>query len=214
MALSDKRLVSVGVINRQRGVVFDVVASFLPGTGKPLITGNLCTTSKEALMVGLVWADHNLGAIIHWLDNVESGGHVDDGDRVFASDRDVSIHFSHVVTNLGKMGYSLGVTAATAVVACYLEEAYGLPLKQGCTAMTGEINLRGQLLAVSDIHIKVQTARRCGCERIIIPEANRPDVESMMVGVVDEGGKSWIEQHVLMARDMIDVLGYVIEGTV
>ena len=152
----------------------------MAGTGKPLITGHLGKTSKEAVMVGLAWADHNLGAISRWVDD-KTG----EEERVLAPDRDVSIHFSNKGT-LTKSGYSLGAVAATAVVACFLEESYDLVIKEGCTAISGEINLRGHLLAVTDIPTKIRTAKRLGCARLIIPESNKSDVESMAMGLADD----------------------------
>ena len=156
-------------------------------------------------MVGLVWADHNLDCIAKWVGDAEGSD-----ERVFEEARSVAIHFSNVGT-LSKSGSSLGVAAATAVVASFLEGCYDLVLKIG-TAMTGEINLRGQLLQVADIPVKIRTAKRLGCARVIIPEANRSDLEGLLSSGLEDDLRQWIEQHVFMAKDMVDVLGCVIEG--
>jgi ATP-dependent Lon protease len=46
-------------------------------------------------------------------------------------------------------------------------------------AMTGEITLRGQVLAVGGIKEKVLAARRTGVQCVVLPQANRPDLEDL-----------------------------------
>ena len=160
-------VISLGVMGT-RGVGFEVIARFLVGTGVPTITGHLGKTSREAIMVGLAWVDHHLGCIDQWLG--EDKEEDQEGQRVFSPDRDVAIHFSNVGT-LSKTGFSLGAAAATAVVASYLNDCYDMPLKKG-TAITGEINLSGQVLPVADISIKIKAAKRLGTtQRTWIPSA-------------------------------------------
>jgi ATP-dependent Lon protease len=46
-------------------------------------------------------------------------------------------------------------------------------------AMTGEITLRGNVLAVGGIKEKVLAARRCGIKAIVLPSANRKSLEEL-----------------------------------
>jgi len=70
-----------------------------------------------------------------------------------------------------KDGPSAGVTMTTAIVSLLL----GAPLKPG-VAMTGEITLTGQVLAVGGIRDKVLAARRAGLREVILPADNEKDV--------------------------------------
>ena len=47
------------------------------------------------------------------------------------------------------------------------------------SAMTGEMALRGEVLAVGGIREKVVAARRAGVRRVIVPARNRADVEEI-----------------------------------
>ncbi len=71
------------------------------------------------------------------------------------------------------------------------------------TAMTGEMTLSGRILPISGIREKLLAAQRAGISRVLLPEANRDEVEILsddvkegleiiLVRVVDE-----IIEHVL-----------------
>lgn len=73
-----------------------------------------------------------------------------------------------------KDGPSAGITMATALIS--LARNRRLPRK---VAMTGELTLTGQVLAVGGIREKVIAARRIGLRELILPEANRRDFEEL-----------------------------------
>ena len=54
------------------------------------------------------------------------------------------------------------------------------------TAMTGEITLRGQVLAVGGIKEKVLAAHRTGIRRILLPKENRRDLADIPQSVRDD----------------------------
>jgi len=73
-----------------------------------------------------------------------------------------------------KDGPSAGVTMATAL----LSLAKGKPIRKGL-AMTGELTLTGQVLAVGGIREKIIAAKRSKISEVILPEPNRRDYEEL-----------------------------------
>jgi ATP-dependent Lon protease len=77
-----------------------------------------------------------------------------------------------------KDGPSAGIAMATALVSVLTST----PVSH-TVAMSGEITLRGQVLAVGGIKEKVLAAKRAGVECVILPQANRPDLEEIPVKI-------------------------------
>jgi ATP-dependent Lon protease len=73
-----------------------------------------------------------------------------------------------------KDGPSAGVTMAAAIISLLT----GIPISAH-VAMTGEITLRGRVLAVGGVREKILAARRRGLSHVILPEANRSEVEQI-----------------------------------
>jgi len=73
-----------------------------------------------------------------------------------------------------KDGPSAGVTMATALLSLLMKKR--VPRK---VAMTGELTLTGQVLAVGGIREKVIAARRVGIKEVILPEACRRDFDEL-----------------------------------
>ncbi|MFG1498081.1 endopeptidase La [Saccharospirillum sp. HFRX-1] len=73
-----------------------------------------------------------------------------------------------------KDGPSAGVTLSTALLSLALNKAPPAGL-----AMTGEITLTGEVLAVGGIREKVIAARRQGIRKLILPEPNRGDFDEL-----------------------------------
>jgi ATP-dependent Lon protease len=98
-----------------------------------------------------------------------------------------------------KDGPSAGVTMATALISLARKERIRRPL-----AMTGELTLTGQVLAVGGIREKVIAARRSAIMELILPAANKKDFEELP-DYLREG----INVH--FAKTYRDVFHYVFE---
>ena len=89
-------------------------------------------------------------------------------DDVFEK-TDIHIHVPEGATP--KDGPSAGITMATAILSAFT----GKPVKKS-VAMTGEITLRGKVLAIGGLKEKALAAYRLGIKDIIIPIANKKDL--------------------------------------
>ena len=140
------------------GDILFVEATAMKGTGKLILTGHLGDVMKESAKAALSYARSRAS---------------DFGvDSDYFSKSDLHIHVPEGA--IPKDGPSAGITMATTMLSVFTER----PVRRQ-VAMTGEITLRGNVLAVGGIKEKVLAARRAGIESVILPEANRSDLEEV-----------------------------------
>ena len=120
------------------------------------------------------------------------------GDADFFDTGMVHLHVPEGATP--KDGPSAGITIATALVSLARRQRIRRSL-----AMSGELTLTGQVLAVGGIREKVIAARRAGIMELILPQANRRDFEALQ-DYLREG----IDAH--FARTYRDVFETVFEA--
>jgi ATP-dependent Lon protease len=119
-------------------------------------------------------------------------------DRDFFDMAMVHLHVPEGATP--KDGPSAGITMATALVSLARRERIRRPL-----AMTGELTLTGQVLAVGGIREKIIAARRSRIFEVILPQANKRDYEELP-DYLREG----MTAH--FARSFREVFEYVFSG--
>ena len=90
-------------------------------------------------------------------------------DSDFYKTKDIHIHAPEGA--IPKDGPSAGLAITTAI----LSELSGIPIKHN-VAMTGEISLKGNALAIGGLKEKSMAAYKAGCDTIIIPKDNLKDL--------------------------------------
>ncbi|MDI5891908.1 endopeptidase La [Halomonas rhizosphaerae] len=91
---------------------------------------------------------------------------------------DLHIHVPEGATP--KDGPSAGIAMVTAMVSAYT----GRPVRCD-VAMTGEVNLRGEVLPIGGLKEKLLAARRGGIKTVLIPEENRRDLKEVPDNIKD-----------------------------
>lgn len=140
------------------GEVLDVEVGIAEGSGKLELTGNLGSVMKESAMA----------AITYIRSRAKSLGI----DPEFNKNRDIHIHFPEGA--VPKDGPSAGITICVGVVSALT----GIPVRRDL-AMTGEITLRGRILAIGGLKEKTMAALRAGISTVIIPAANEADLDEI-----------------------------------
>jgi len=102
---------------------------------------------------------------------------------------EIDIHVHVPKGAIPKDGPSAGVTIATALASLLSDRRV-----RGDVGMTGEITLRGQVLPVGGVKMKVLTAHRAGLGTVILPMQNEKDLEDVPEEVLEELGIVLVER--------------------
>jgi ATP-dependent Lon protease len=140
------------------GDILFIESSISKGNGKLTLTGNLGDVMKESAVIALAF----LKSHSDWL-SLPQG--------VF-NEHDVHLHVPEGATP--KDGPSAGITMLTSLASLFTQRKVKKNL-----AMTGEITLRGEVLAVGGIKEKILAAKRSGIKEIILCEKNKQDIDEI-----------------------------------
>jgi ATP-dependent Lon protease len=144
------------------GELLTIEAVSMPGKGKVICTGSLGEVMKESVEAArsVVRARANRLGILN--DAFEK--------------RDIHVHVPEGATP--KDGPSAGIAMTTALVSTLTN----MPVKSE-VAMTGEITLRGEVLAIGGLKEKLLAAHRGGIRTVLIPEENVKDLAEIPANV-------------------------------
>ncbi|MCE7761785.1 endopeptidase La [Pseudomonas putida] len=140
------------------GELLTIEAVVIPGKGQLIKTGSLGDVMVESITAAQTVVRSRARSLGIAAD--------------FHEKRDVHIHMPEGATP--KDGPSAGVGMCTALVSALTQ----IPVRAD-VAMTGEITLRGQVLAIGGLKEKLLAAHRGGIKTVIIPEENVRDLKEI-----------------------------------
>ncbi len=140
------------------GDMLVVEVSVVPGKGKFTVTGQLGDVMKESCSAAMSY--------------VRSRGPLFGLDKEYFANNDVHIHVPEGA--IPKDGPSAGIAITTSIVSAMMR----FPVKR-TVAMTGEVTLRGRVLAIGGLKEKTMAAHRGGIRTIICPKENEKDLKDI-----------------------------------
>ncbi|MCL7930850.1 endopeptidase La [Halomonas llamarensis] len=140
------------------GELLNIESVVTPGKGRVNKTGSLGDVMKESVSAA------------HTVVRARADAYGIDPERF--EKEDLHIHVPEGATP--KDGPSAGIAMVTAMVSAYSRR----PVRCN-VAMTGEVNLRGEVLPIGGLKEKLLAARRGGINTVLIPEENRRDLKEV-----------------------------------
>jgi ATP-dependent Lon protease len=140
------------------GDILFVETSITPGKSGFVLTGQLGDVMKESARAALTYAKTNaerFGIAREQLDETEIHVHIPAGATP-------------------KEGPSAGIALATSLISALT----GIPVRKD-VAMTGEVTLRGRVLAIGGLREKILGAKRAGITHIVYPAKNSADMKDI-----------------------------------
>jgi ATP-dependent Lon protease len=166
------------------GELLSIETAVVPGKGVTTKTGSLGDVMQESIQAAITV--------------VRSRSEALGIDPDFHKKVDLHIHMPEGATP--KDGPSAGIALCTALVSVLTD----IPARAD-VAMTGEITLRGQVLAIGGLKEKLLAAHRGGIQTVLIPEDNRKDLKDIPKVILDAltvHPVQWIDQvlEIALAR--------------
>jgi ATP-dependent Lon protease len=167
------------------GELIPVEVATMPGRGTLTITGQAGDVMQESAQAALSYARSRTEQL-----KIDSD---------FRERLDLHIHLPEGAQP--KDGPSAGITMASALISALTKR----PVRND-TAMTGEITLRGRVLAIGGLKDKTLAAHRHGIRRLIAPLDNKRDLSKIPANVAKEMEFIWVTSmdEVIAAAIMLD----------
>ncbi|WP_088331746.1 endopeptidase La [Lacimicrobium sp. SS2-24] len=163
------------------GDLLTIETAAVPGKGKTTFTGSLGDVMQESIQTAMTV--------------VRSRAEKLGISKDFHEKRDIHVHVPEGATP--KDGPSAGIAMCTALVSTLT----GNPVKCD-VAMTGEITLRGEVLAIGGLKEKLLAAHRGGIKTVVIPKENERDLKEIPDNVkqdLDIHPVQWIDEVLVLA---------------
>jgi ATP-dependent Lon protease len=189
----------VGVVNGLAvtltgGDLLMAEVSAVPGKGQLTFTGKLGDVMQESVQAAMSY--------------VRSRAHQLGLTRDFYQKIDLHVHFPEGA--IPKDGPSAGIAIATGIVSALTR----IPVRHD-VAMTGEITLRGRVLAIGGLKEKLIAAHRAGMKRVLVPSQNEKNLEDVPREVLRDIEISFVEhvdQVLRYALVLEEPAGFLADG--
>ena len=166
------------------GDILTIETNTTSGDGKILLTGSLGEVMKESA-----------SAALSAVKSLASDFNIDNKDF---KEKDIHIHVPEGAVK--KEGPSAGAALATAILSSFTGREVDANL-----AMTGEITIRGNVLAIGGVKEKIYAAKRAGVEKVLVPEQNREDVNELSKEVTDN-------MQIIFVNNLKEVAMHALKG--
>lgn len=159
----------------------------MPGKGRLILTGQLGNVMKESAQAALSYARAHAK---------EFGI----ADKIFSS---TDLHIHVPAGAIPKDGPSAGITMLSSILSALTHR----PLSSAF-AMTGELNLRGDVMPIGGVKEKLLTAKRNGITQVIFPSKNKHDLVGLEE-IAQDMNIIWVDhaddvlKHVLMQPELL-----------
>ena len=163
------------------GDVLQVEAVLMPGSGKLLLTGQLGSVMKESAQAAMTY--------------VKARAEHFSVDKNKFKNFDLHIHLP--AGSIPKDGPSAGITLLSSILSAFTGRAI-----KGDYAMTGELNLQGEVLPIGGLKEKILAAKQNGVMNVIIPKSNQKDLIGLDVLARD--------MSIFLVQRVEEVLQYVL----
>ena len=144
------------------GDVLPVETVLVDGSERLTLTGQLGDVMKESAQAALTF--------------IRARSRELKVPKDFTKHKEIHVHLPEGA--IPKDGPSAGITLIMAIISA----ATGRPVR-GDLAMTGEITLRGNVLAIGGLQEKLLAAKRAGMKAVIIPEDNQPSLTEIPAAI-------------------------------
>ncbi len=162
------------------GELLSIETLIMPGRGKLSITGKLGDVMKESAQAAVSYVRSRAQSL-----RIDAG---------FYQHFDIHIHVPEGA--IPKDGPSAGISMCTSLVSALTRR----PVHRDI-AMTGEITLRGRVLAIGGLKEKILAAHRGGIRKVLIPKENEKDIKEIPASIQKQ-------VQIVMVEHMDEVLSH------